>query len=105
MHPLTTHFALRQRTSALVRVYHNLDGDLQSFQSLIVTPSMTARDLLQVAVARAAPRESPEGFSLVLKTPTSAGGNAPCDGGDVYERKLNIITGYFWQYSYCSPRS
>ena len=81
------HFHLRLRTSRLLRVYHRLDGDFQSFQSLIVTPSMCCSDILQVAVGRVSPREQPEAFDLVEKT---AVGEGECVG--MYDSCKGVIT-------------
>ena len=61
-------FLLRERTSGLVRVHHQLGGDYQSFQSLIITPTMTCQDVLQLATGRLAPGEGTGDFVLVLRT-------------------------------------
>ena len=81
------HFHLRLRTSRLLRVYHRLDGDFQSFQSLIVTPSMRCSDILQVAVGRVSPGEQPEAFDLVEKT---AVGEGECVG--MYDVRVPLLT-------------
>ncbi len=64
-------FHLRYRTSGLVRVYYGSEeaGDRHqtTFQSLIVTPSMTSRDVTQLAVARLFPQDKPEDFDLVIR--------------------------------------
>ena len=65
-------FILQLRTSGLIRVYDGLGAGYQSFQSVIVTPSMTCRDVLQIVVPRLAPSESAEQFQLVEISP--AGG-------------------------------
>ena len=44
--------------SGLIRVYHQIDQGYETFQSLIVTPSMTTRDVVQLAIARLALDES-----------------------------------------------
>lgn len=59
---------VERESSGLIRVYHKLDGDYQSFQSLIVNPDTTGRDVVQVAVTRLSLVESPEAFQLVQKT-------------------------------------
>ena len=51
-----------------MRVYHKLDGDYQSFQSLIISSDMTGKDVVQMAVTRLSLMESPEAFKLVQKT-------------------------------------
>lgn len=65
-------FHLRLRTRGLLRVYHWLGGDYESFQSVIVTPSMCCNDLVQMAVGRY-PGERLESFELVERTASGEG--------------------------------
>lgn len=62
-------FILQLRTSGLIRVYDGLGAGYQSFQSVIVSPSMTCGDVLQIVVPRLAPSESTEQFQLVEISP------------------------------------
>lgn len=74
------HFNLRLRSSAIVRVHHSLGAGLQTFQSLIVTPTMTTQDVLQIAVAKLHPHDNPLDFELLEQTPH--GGEVVHFGGD-----------------------
>lgn len=56
--------------SGLVRVYHQLYGDYESYLSYIVTPLTEASQLLEQAVAQLSSREDISHFQLVLKTGT-----------------------------------
>ena len=78
------HFQLRQRTSAIIRLHHQLEGGLQSFQSLIVTPTMTSCDVIEIAVAKLFPQDSPTHYELLERT---------SHGGEVMEPSTS-----------CSPR-
>lgn len=59
-------------TTAVLRVYHQIDQDFETFQSLIVSPSMTADDVIQLSLARIAldvsHDVSHDQFELVLRT-------------------------------------
>ena len=68
-------FHLRLRTRGLLRVYHWLGGDYESFHSVIVTPSMCCSDVVQMAVGRY-PSERPEAFDLVERTASGEGMSA-----------------------------
>lgn len=63
------HFNLRLRSSGIIRVHHSLEAGLQSFQSLIVTPTMTTHDILQIAIAKLRPHDNPSDFELLERTP------------------------------------
>ena len=54
--------------SGLVRVYHQLYGDYESYLSYIVTPVTEASQILQQAVTQLSPSDDPDSFELVLKT-------------------------------------
>ena len=56
--------------SGLVRVYHRLYGDYESYLSYIVTPATEASQMLQQAVAQLSSNDDPGSFELVLKTGT-----------------------------------
>ena len=56
--------------SGLVRVYHQLYGDYESYLSFIVTPATEASQLLQQAVVQLSLSEDVDNFQLVLKTGT-----------------------------------
>ena len=56
--------------SGLVRVYHRLYGDYESYLSYIVTPATEASQILQQAVAQLSTNGDPDSFELVLKTGT-----------------------------------
>ena len=58
------------RSSGLVRVYHQLYGDYESYLSFIVTPATEAGQLLQQAVVQLSLSEDEDNFQLVLKTGT-----------------------------------
>ena len=58
------------RSSGLVRVYHQLYGDYETYLSFIVTPATEASQLLQQTVVQLAPSEDVDDFQLVLKTGT-----------------------------------
>lgn len=58
---------VRLRQSGILRVHYRMNGDYQTFYSIIVTPSMTTRDVVQVAAARFAPDENPDLFELVKR--------------------------------------
>ena len=68
-------FHLRLRTRGLLRVYHWLGGDYESFHSVIVTPSMCCNDVVQMAVGRY-PGERPEAFDLMERTASGEGTSA-----------------------------
>ena len=65
--------------SGLVRVYHQLYGDYESYLSYIVTPSTEAGQLLQMAVVRLSPSEATDNYQLVLKTGTRGNFLSPYD--------------------------
>ena len=58
--------------TGLVRVYHQIDQNFETFQSLIISPGMTTSDVIQLALARMTLDESHEmscdQFELVQKT-------------------------------------
>ena len=56
--------------SGLVRVYHRLYGDYESYLSYIVTPQTEASQLLQQAIAQLSPSDDPRDYQLVLKSGT-----------------------------------
>ena len=56
-------------SSVLIRVYYKLNGDVQTFQSLIITPTMTTKEVLDMAVSKAGVSGSADDYSLVLLTP------------------------------------
>ena len=56
--------------SGLLRVYHQLYGDYESYLSFIVTPSTEASQLLEQAVTQLSPGEDLGDFQLMLKTGT-----------------------------------
>ena len=58
-------FLLQLRTSGLIRVYDGLGAGYQSFRSVIVTPTMSCSDVIQIVLLRVAPSESAEHFELV----------------------------------------
>lgn len=62
-----SYFQIRLRQSSILRVHYRTNGDYQTFYSIIVTPSMTTRDVVQVAAARFAPDENPDSFELVKR--------------------------------------
>ncbi len=59
-------------STAVLRVYHQIDQDFETFQSLIVSPSMTTDDVIQLSLARIAldvsHDVSHDQFELVLRT-------------------------------------
>lgn len=57
-------------SSGLVRVYHQLYGDWESYFCFIVTPTTEASQLLQQAVVQLSSSEDVDNFQLVLKTGT-----------------------------------
>eukprot|EP00731_Ephydatia_muelleri_P016553 Em0009g977a len=63
-----SYFQVRLRQSGILRVHYRTNGDYQTFYSVIVTPSMTTSDVVQVAAARFAPNESPDSFELVKRS-------------------------------------
>lgn len=54
--------------SGLVRVYHRLYGDYESYLSYIVTPATEASQILQQAIAQLSTDDDTDHFELVLKT-------------------------------------
>ena len=56
-------------TTHLIRVHYQLEKGVQGFTSLIVSPEMTARDVLQRALSNTSPSESADGYDLFLATP------------------------------------
>ena len=54
-----------------MRVYHSLDDGSHTFQSLIVTPSMTGGEVLRLVVSRLSTSEDPLQYYLLLKTATA----------------------------------
>jgi hypothetical protein len=56
--------------SGLVRVYHRLYGDYESYLSYIVTPATEASQVLQQAMAQLSTSDDPDCFELVMKTGT-----------------------------------
>lgn len=62
--------SVQKPANKLIRVHHQLQGGgVQSFTSLIVSPAMNAKEMLELAVSKAVPFESATGFCLVLVTP------------------------------------
>ncbi len=63
--------------TAVLRVHHQIDQDFETFQSLIVSPSMTTNDVIQLSLARitldGSRDSSHDQFELVLRT--AEGGN------------------------------
>ena len=57
--------------SGLVRVYHNLYGDYESYMGYIVTPVTEVSQVVQQAVVQLSPSENQGSFELVLKNGTS----------------------------------
>lgn len=59
--------------AGLIRVYHQIDQDFETFQSLIVSQSMTARDVVQLALTRVMLDKSHDvshdQFELLQRTP------------------------------------
>ena len=66
--PVVDPHKLEAARSGLVRVYHRLYGDYESYLSYIVTPVTEASQILQQAVAQLSPNDDPDRFELVLKT-------------------------------------
>jgi len=58
--------------TGIVRVYYQLEEELETFQSLIVSPSMKTADVVQLALARISLDHSMEGtgsqFELIQRT-------------------------------------
>lgn len=55
--------------SKLIRVHYQLEPGVQSFTSLIVGQNMSAKEVLDIAVSKAAPSEPATDYCLVLVTP------------------------------------
>ena len=59
---------LEAARSGLIRVYHQLYGDYESYLSFIVLPSTEAKQILEMSVAQLSQSDDPDTFQLVLKT-------------------------------------
>ena len=97
-------FLLRLRTSCLMRIYHSLDGDYQTFHSVIVTHTMTTRDLVRLATASIAPEEQPEQFHMIVKTPHGGRPNWQCDCAsfeDVFVVLQSVLLVSMSTHCYC----
>ena len=68
--PVVDPSELEAAGSGLVRVYHRLYGDYESYLSYIVTPATEASQVLQQAIEQLSTNDDPDHFELVLKTGT-----------------------------------
>ena len=55
--------------NALIRVYYDSERGIQTFHSLIATPSMTSTDVLESALPVVSPSGEVKDYMLVLVTP------------------------------------
>jgi len=55
--------------NALIRVYYDSERGIQTFHSLIATPSMTSADVLESALPVVSPSGNVKDYMLVLVTP------------------------------------
>ena len=68
--PIVDPHDLEAAGSGLVRVYHKLYGDYESYLGYIVTPVTEVSQVMEQAVVQLSPSENPGSFELVLKTGT-----------------------------------
>ena len=75
----------------LLRIHYQLQHGVQSFTSLIITPTMTAADVLDLAVSKALPSEPASNYTLTVVT--SKGGTyvSALDHSDLTEANKVLL--------------
>ena len=71
----------------LLRIHYQLKHGVQSFMSLIITPTMSATEVLDLAVSKALPSEPASNYTLTLVT--SKGGRL--DHSDLSEASKMLL--------------